>query len=287
MKGIILSGGYGTRLYPATLAVCKQLLNVFDKPMIYYPLSILMLANIKDILIISTPQDISRFQMLFSDGKDLGLNISYKVQEKPEGLAQAFILGEEFIQDDNVCLILGDNIFYGHHLTALLEECTQIKNGATIFGYRVTDPERYGVVEFDQNHRVLSLEEKPTKPRSNYAIAGLYFYDNSVIEIAKGLKPSKRNELEITDLHKEYLKRKALTVKLLGRGFAWLDTGTFDALQKASIFVQTIQERQGIKIACLEEIAWRKGFISKDKLLFLSKKYNNEYGNYIRSCVLE
>ncbi len=287
MKGIILSGGFGTRLYPATLAVCKQLLPVFDKPMIYYPLSILMLANIKDILIISTPEDTQRFEKLFGSGAHLGLNISYKVQKRPEGLAQAFILGEDFIKKDNVCLILGDNIFYGSDLTALLEESFHLKNGATVFGYRVNDPSRYGVVEFDEKFNAVSIEEKPLKPKSNYAISGLYFYDNSVIEIAKSLKPSKRGELEITDINREYLARKKLKVKILGRGYAWLDTGTFDALQKASIFVQTIQERQGIKIACIEEIAYRKGFISKEKLKQLSLKYNNEYGEYLKACADE
>lgn len=284
MKGIILSGGFGTRLYPATLAVCKQLLPIFDKPMIYYPLSVLMLSGIKDILIISTPVDIGRFESLFGNGSDLGLNISYKVQEKPEGLAQAFILGEKFIGKDSVSLILGDNIFYGHDLTMLLEESVRLKKGATVFGYRVNDPGRYGVVEFDESFNAISLEEKPLKPKSNYAVSGLYFYDNSVIEIAKKLKPSKRGELEITDVNKIYLERKQLTVKLLGRGFAWLDTGTFDALQKASIFVQTIQERQGIKIACIEEIAYKKGFIDKSKLLALAKRYNNEYGEYLKAC---
>jgi len=284
MKGIILSGGFGTRLYPATLAVCKQLLPIFDKPMIYYPLSVLMLSGIKDILIISTPLDIGRFESLFGNGSDFGLNISYKVQEKPEGLAQAFILGEKFIGKDSVSLILGDNIFYGHDLTLLLEESVHLKKGATVFGYHVNDPGRYGVVEFDENFNAISLEEKPLKPKSNYAVSGLYFYDNSVIEIAKKLKPSKRGELEITDVNKIYLERKELTVKLLGRGFAWLDTGTFDALQKASIFVQTIQERQGIKIACIEEIAYKKGFIDKSKLLALAKRYNNEYGEYLKAC---
>lgn len=284
MKGIILSGGFGTRLYPATLAVCKQLLPIFDKPMIYYPLSVLMLSGIKDILIISTPLDIGRFESLFGNGSDFGLNISYKVQEKPEGLAQAFILGEKFIGKDSVSLILGDNIFYGHDLTLLLEESVHLKKGATVFGYHVNDPGRYGVVEFDDKFNAISLEEKPLKPKSNYAVSGLYFYDNSVIEIAKKLKPSKRGELEITDVNKIYLERKELTVKLLGRGFAWLDTGTFDALQKASIFVQTIQERQGIKIACIEEIAYKKGFIDKSKLLVLAKRYNNEYGDYLKAC---
>lgn len=283
MKGIILSGGYGTRLYPATKAVCKQLLPVFDKPMIYYPLSVLMLANIREILIISTPEDLPRFELLFGSGKELGLNIEYRVQKKPEGLAQAFIIGEDFIGDDSVCLILGDNIFYGNDFSKILLECTSLSEGAIIFGYHVNDPQRYGIVEFDDNFAVKSIEEKPLKPKSNYAVSGLYFYDNKVIDFAKSLKPSKRNELEITDLNRIYLEREMLTVKLLGRGYAWLDTGTFDALQKASVFVQTIQERQGIKIACIEEIAYRKGFINLKELMVLSNRYSNEYGSYLRS----
>lgn len=285
MKGIILSGGYGTRLYPATKAVCKQLLPVFDKPMIYYPLSVLMLASIKDILIISTPEDLPRFELLFGNGKDLGLNIEYRVQKKPEGLAQAFIIGDDFIGDDSVCLILGDNIFYGSDFSKILLQCTTLKDGAIIFGYHVNDPQRYGIIEFDENFAPKSIEEKPAKPKSNYAISGLYFYDNNVTHFAKSLKPSKRNELEITDLNRIYLEKKMLSVKLLGRGYAWLDTGTFDALQKASVFVQTIQERQGIKIACIEEIAYRKGFIDLHQLMALSGRYSNEYGVYLRSLI--
>ncbi len=286
MKGIILAGGHGTRLYPATLALCKQLLPVFDKPMIYYPLSVLMLAGIREILIISTPQDLPRFQMLFGDGSHLGLKLQYKVQEESRGLAEAFIVGKEFIGTDSVALILGDNIFYGHDFSHLLQECVQLKEGALIFGYQVSDPERYGVVEFDEEGGVISIEEKPKQPKSHYVVPGLYFYDNNVVQMASSLKPSKRGEIEITDLNLAYLKKQQLKVKLFGRGFAWLDTGTFDALQQASVFVQTVQERQAIKIACPEEIAFRMGFIDKYALLKLSQKYNNEYGKYL-SQVLE
>jgi glucose-1-phosphate thymidylyltransferase len=287
MKGIILSGGYGTRLYPATKAICKQLLPVFDKPMIYYPLSVLMLASIRDILIISTPEDIGRFEALFGTGEDLGLKIKYKLQERPNGLAEAFILAEDFIEENSVCLILGDNIFYGSNFSNILQGCTCLEEGAIIFGYHVNDPALYGVVEFDHNFKPLSIEEKPLNPKSNYAVAGLYFYDNSVIEVAKALKPSKRNELEITDINRSFLERGSLEIKLLGRGYAWLDTGTFDALQKASIFVQTIQERQGIKIACIEEIAYRKGFIDLQQLCLLANRYNNEYGLYLSRVIKE
>lgn len=285
MKGIILSGGHGTRLYPATKAICKQLLPIFDKPMIYYPLSILMLANIKEILIISTPQDTPRFEMLFSDGRDLGLSFTYQVQPKPLGLAHAFILAEQFIGDDSVCLILGDNIFYGHNLSSILQESAKLQEGALIFGYHVNDPERYGVIEMDEDLNPISIEEKPLKPKSNYAVSGLYFYDNEVVKIAKSLKPSSRNELEITDINKHYLNMHKLKIKLLSRGFAWLDTGTFDAFQKASTFVQTIQERQGIKIACIEEIAYKMGFIDQKRFLLLAEKYPNEYGDYLRSLL--
>lgn len=285
MKGIILAGGLGTRLYPATHALCKQLLPVFDKPMIYYPLSVLMLAGIKEILIISTYQDLPRFQMLFGDGSHLGLELQYKVQEKPRGLAEAFIVGKEFIGQDSVALILGDNIFYGHNFSQFLQDCVQLKEGALIFGYQVSDPERYGVVEFDEEGRAISIEEKPKQPKSHFAVPGLYFYDNQVVELAANLKPSKRGEIEITDLNLTYLKNKQLRVKLFGRGFAWLDTGTFDALQQASVFVQTVQERQAIKIACLEEIAFRMGFIDEHALSKLSEKYNNEYGKYLHQVL--
>lgn len=285
MKGIILSGGYGTRLYPATKVICKQLLPVFDKPMIYYPLSVLMLSKIRDIMIISTPSDIGRFEQLFSDGSDYGLNIVYKAQEKAIGLAHAFILAKDFIKDDSVCLILGDNIFYGSHFSTLLQSCISLKEGATIFAYHVNDPSRYGIVELDDNFSPISIEEKPINPKSNYAIAGLYFYDNSVVEISGKLKPSLRGELEISDVNRVYLERKKIQVKVLGRGYAWLDTGTFDALQKASVFVQTIQERQGIKIACIEEIAYRMGYIDLCHLALLSNRYDNEYGRYLKSLV--
>lgn len=285
MKGIILAGGHGTRLYPATLALCKQLLPIFDKPMIYYPLSILMLAGIKEILIISTPEDLPRFRKLFGSGKHLGLSFQYQEQKEPKGLAEAFILGKDFIQNDSVALILGDNVFYGHDFSNFLKSCTTLKEGALIFGYRVSDPERYGVVEFDGNKRVISIEEKPKNPKSNYAVPGLYFYDSQVAEIASGLKPSARGEIEITDLNLAYLKQNQLQVKLFGRGFAWLDTGTFHALQQASVFVQTIQERQAVQIACLEEIAFRMGFIDEKALALLAKKYNNAYGLYLKELV--
>lgn len=283
MKGIILAGGSGTRLYPATLAVCKQLLPIFDKPMIYYPLSILMLAGIREILIISTPEDTPRFEKLFGDGTDLGLKLSYAAQPKPAGLAQAFIIGESFIDNQPVCLILGDNVFYGNDLIEILQEGIQVKNGGMIFGYHVKDPQRYGVVQFDSQMNVLGIEEKPKQPKSSYAVPGLYFYGPEVVEIAKSLVPSPRGELEITDVNRILLERSDLTVRLLGRGHAWLDTGTFDAFQKASSYVQAIQERQGIKIACIEEVAFRKGWIDKEQLHRLAARYaNNEYGEYLK-----
>ncbi len=282
MKGIILAGGAGTRLYPITRSISKQIIPVYDKPMIYYPLSVLMLTGIREILIISTPSDIGLYENLFGDGAQLGMKISYKIQPSPDGLAQAFILGEEFIGDDNVCLILGDNIFYGYNFRSVLEEATNIKDGSIVFGYHVNDPERYGVVEFDDTGKVISIEEKPEKPKSNYAVTGLYFYSNDVVEKAKNLKPSKRGELEITDLNRLYLEEDRLNVKLLGRGFAWLDTGTFDSLLQASNFIATIEERQGLKVSCIEEIAFKKGFISKEQLLELAKPLSkNQYGQYL------
>ncbi|MCL4537249.1 MAG: glucose-1-phosphate thymidylyltransferase RfbA [Nitrospirae bacterium] len=285
MKGIILAGGSGTRLYPITMAVCKQLLPVYDKPMIYYPLSVLMLAGIRDILIISTPQDLSRFKDILGDGSHLGLHFSYKEQLHPNGIAEAFIIGEEFIGSSNVCLILGDNIFYGHGLTDLLKKAVvdiETKGGATIFGYCVNNPERYGVVEFDKNGKALSIEEKPKVPKSNYAVIGLYFYDNNVIEIAKNIKPSWRGELEITDVNTEYLKNGKLRVELLGKGYAWLDTGTYDSLLDAGEFIATIEKRQGLKIACIEEIAYSLGYIDKTQLLKLADSFkNNGYGQYL------
>jgi glucose-1-phosphate thymidylyltransferase len=289
MKGIILAGGSGTRLYPVTLAVCKQLLPVYDKPMIYYPLSVLMLANIKDILIISTPQDLPRFQSIFGDGSYLGLNISYKEQTAPRGIAEAFILGENFINKDNVCLVLGDNIFYGHGLTDVLKKAiydVETYKGATIFGYYVKNPERYGVIEFDENRNVLSIEEKPSRPKSNYAVTGLYFYDNDVIHIAKELKPSKRGELEITDINNRYLKKNKLRVELLGRGYAWLDTGTPDSLLEAGEFISVVEKRQGLKIGCIEEIAYKLGYISKEQLFKIIEPLNkNEYGQYLLNLI--
>lgn len=286
MKGIILAGGSGTRLYPSTMTVSKQLLPVYDKPMIYYPISVLMLAGIREILIISTPHDLPNFKTLLGDGSQFGVTFSYKEQPSPDGLAQAFILGEEFVGNDNVALILGDNIFYGAGFSAQLKNAVKNakdKKEATIFGYLVKDPERFGVVEFDKNGKAVSIEEKPTEPKSNYAVTGLYFYDNSVIEKAKSLKPSKRGELEITDLNKIYLEEDRLNVELFGRGFAWLDTGTHNSLLKAGQYVQTIEENQGIKIACLEEIAIRMGYLSKDEILQNILTYkNNEYYNYIK-----
>jgi glucose-1-phosphate thymidylyltransferase len=288
MKGIILAGGAGTRLFPITHVVSKQLLPLYDKPMIYYPLSVLMIAGIREILIISTPEDLPNFRRLFGDGSGLGLYFSYAEQPRPEGLAQAFTIGKDFIKDDNVCLILGDNIFYGHSLPDILRKAVQLKKGGLIFGYPVRDPERYGVVEFDKTGKVIGIEEKPSKPRSRYAVPGLYIYDNNVIDIAGNLKPSHRGELEITDVNLEYLRKGELRVEILGRGFAWLDTGTHEALQQAASFVQTIQDRQGLKIACIEEIAFRSGFIDLEQMKLLAKDtMNNEYGRYLMGIVEE
>ena len=286
MKGIVLAGGSGTRLYPSTIGISKQLLPIYDKPMIYYPISVLMLAGIREILIISTPQDLPNFEKLLGTGEQFGLKFSYKVQPRPDGLAQAFILGEEFIGNDSVALVLGDNIFYGQGFSAMLKSAVENSDSgyATVFGYQVKDPQRFGVVEFDKDGKVLSLEEKPEHPKSNYAVTGLYFYDNKVVEYANSLKPSKRGELEITDLNKIYLEKDRLNVALLGRGFAWLDTGTHKSLLQAGQYVQTIEENQGIKIACLEEVAYRMGFLTKNQVVANVHRFNNnEYFEYIRS----
>ncbi|MGM0503471.1 MAG: glucose-1-phosphate thymidylyltransferase RfbA [Bacteroidota bacterium] len=282
MKGIILAGGAGTRLYPITKSISKQIIPIYDKPMIYYPLSVLMLAGIREILIISTPKDIQLYKDLLGDGSQIGIKLSYEIQPSPDGLAQAFIIGEQFIGKDNVCLILGDNIFYGYGFSNILTQTAKLKDGAIVFGYYVNNPQRYGVAEFDNSGKVLSLEEKPEKPKSNYAVTGLYFYSNDVIQKAKSLKPSKRGELEITDLNRMYLHENRLKVELLGRGFAWLDTGTHESLLQASNYIATIEQRQGLKIACLEEIAYKTGFINKQQLIKLSEDLkNNQYGEYL------
>lgn len=282
-KGIILAGGSGSRLFPITKVISKQLLPVFDKPMIYYPLSILMLARIRDILIITTPQDFDRFELLLGDGSQWGMNFSYKIQKKPDGLAQAFILGEEFIGNDDSALILGDNIFYGHRLQGLLNSAKNKKKGATVFAYHVNDPTRYGVAEFDKEKKVISIQEKPKNPKSNYAITGLYFYDNEVVKYAKKLKPSNRGELEITDLNRIYLQEDNLTVEIMDRGYTWLDTGTHDSFLEASQFISSIEKRQGLKISCPEEIAFKNKWITASQLLKISKNYsNNEYGKYLK-----
>ena len=288
MKGIILAGGSGTRLYPITRVVSKQLLPIYDKPMIYYPLSVLMLAGIRDVLIISTPADLPRFEEMLGDGKSLGMSFSYKVQPKPEGLAQAFVLGKEFIGNDTVCLVLGDNIFYGQGLASVLQRCAKLTEGGVVFGYKVRDPKRYGVVEFDAGKNVISIEEKPEQPKSKFAVTGLYFYDNDVVSVAEGLTPSPRGELEITDLNNVYLQRGKLKVEFLGRGYAWLDTGTHESLLHASSFVQAIQERQGVLVACLEEIAYRMGYINADQVAVLAKDMlKNAYGQYLMDIIHE
>jgi len=288
MKGIILAGGSGTRLYPLTLVTSKQLLPVYDKPMVYYPLSVLMLAGINEILIISSPQDINKFKLLFGNGNNLGIKIKYKIQKSPDGIAQAFIIGREFIGNDNVCLALGDNIFYGQGLTSYLQKASKLKDGAIIFAHRVNDPQRFGVVKFDKEKNVLDIQEKPKNPKSNFAITGLYFYDNSVIKIVKNLKPSKRGELEITDINKNYLKKKKLKVEILGQSFTWLDSGTCDSLLEASMLVKTIQRRKSNKIACIEEISFKNGWISKKQLAINAKNLgNNDYSRYIFKILKE